>query len=443
MTNKDNGREIALGILLAIDKGEMKSHEALLLTLNKYQYLDKKERAKITRTVEGVLERQITLDYVINQHASLKVKKMKPFIRCLLRCAVYEIYYMDAVPDRAAISEAVEMAKNHSFKKLSGFVNGVLRNIARSKGQEKMPKDRVKNLSVTYAMPEEILREWIRDYGEETAVKMSAAALKTPPLTVRPVGVSLPEVKDMLEKEGVSVTAHPYGGAWNLENVDYLSGLKSFQEGRFTIQDGAGILAVNMSGIKKTDAVLDVCAAPGGKALHASEKAKSVLARDVSDYKVHLIQENAERLGRTNLQAEVFDARNFDPASKDSFDVVICDLPCSGLGVLGRKADIKTHYTKEMGDALVALQREILDVAKRYVKKGGTLLYATCTVRRAENQDQVEAFLKDNPDFALCPFENVPESLKAEAHEGMLQLLPGVHPSDGFFMARLKRKGEA
>ena len=139
----------------------------------------------------------------------------------------------------------------------------------------------------------------------------------------------------------------------------------------------------------------------------------------------------------------MFDARNFDPASKDSFDVVICDLPCSGLGVLGRKADIKTHYTKEMGDALVALQREILDVAKRYVKKGGTLLYATCTVRRAENQDQVEAFLKDNPDFALCPFENVPESLKAEAHEGMLQLLPGVHPSDGFFMARLKRKGEA
>ena len=442
-------RELVLGILLEVTRDGEYSHIALRNVLSKYQYLDKKERAFITRVTEGTLEHMIEIDYIINQFSTVKVNKMKPVIRNILRSAVYQLKYMDSVPNSAACNEAVKLATKKGFSSLKGFVNGVLRNIERNLDTVTYPKktNLVEYFHVKYSMPKWILEQWLSKYNIETVEKMLVDFQKEKPTTIRCNlnRMSKAELISALELEGVEVKEHPYlPYALTISGYDYLADLKSFQQGAFHVQDISSMLVTQIAGPAQDDYVIDVCAAPGGKALHMAEVLQGtghVEARDLTDYKVNLIEDNIMRSGMNNIKAVRMDATVLDEESIEKADAVIADLPCSGLGVLGKKTDLKYKMTEQTQEELVKLQREILSTVKQYVRPGGTLVYSTCTIHEAENEGNVEWFLKENPEFELI---SIDESLCHElrgsvVNKGCLQLLPGVHESDGFFIAKFKK----
>ena len=436
-------RELVLGILMEVTRDGEYSHIALRNVLNKYQYLDKKERSFITRVTEGTLERMIELDYIINQFSKVKVNKMKPVIRNILRMSVYQLKYMDSIPNSAVCNEAVKLATKKGFSSLKGFVNGVLRNIERNLDAITYPDD----LSIKYSMPEWILNQWKEVYDDKTIETMLQAFLEDKPTTIRcnTNQVTVDELVEKLKAEGVTVEKHPYlpYALW-ISSYNYLAELQSFQEGDFYVQDISSMLVSHIAQPKEGDNVIDVCAAPGGKSLHMAEMLKGtghVEARDLTDYKVNLIWENIERSRMQNIEAVRFDATVLDETSVEKADVVVADLPCSGLGILGKKTDLKYKMTEKTQEDLVVLQRDILSKVKNYVKPGGNLVYSTCTIHKKENMDNVHWFLENNPDFALDSIEDLlNEELKRDVMEkGCFQFLPGVHKSDGFFIAKFKR----
>lgn len=430
-TKEKSERELALAILLEVEKGE-KSHLVLRSVLEKYQYLDKQERAFLTRLTEGTIERTLELDYIINQYSKTKVQKMKPVIRNILRMAVYQITYMDNVPDSAACNEAVKLAGKKGFGTLKGFVNGVLRSIVRSKEQILYPEEACteKYLSVKYSMPEWIVTMWLKDYGREKTEEILKSFYLSRPTTIRvnENQISKEELIKKLKNEHVNVEEHPFlNSALLISDYDYLCALNSFCEGDFQIQDAASIQVAESADIKLGDYIIDVCAAPGGKALHAAQLLNGtghVEARDLTEYKVGLIQENIWRMGFDNVEAVQQDATLFDEASEEKADVVIADLPCSGLGVLSKKTDLKYKMTPETEKEVAQLQKEILDVVCRYVKPEGVMIYSTCTICKAENEENTRWFLEKHPEFEL---------------EWEKQIFP-ARETDGFYIAKLVKR---
>lgn len=448
MTKAINEREIVLEVLLEITEHGMYSHIVLRDVLNKYQYLEKKERSFITRVTEGTLEHMMEIDYILDQFSKVKVKKMKPVIRNIMRSAVYQMKYMDSVPVSAACNEAVKLAVRKGFGSLRGFVNGVLRNVARNLDQIEYPTEPLKRLSIQYSMPEWILNLWLKAYDSDIVEQMLQAFQRETPLTIRCNlrMVTPKQLKEHLEAEGVTVKVHPYlEYAFHISGFDYLGDLESFQNGEFSVQDISSMLVSELAGPKEGDYVIDVCAAPGGKSLHMAEKLNGsghVEARDLTEYKVGLIQENIERTGLSNVEAVQQDALIFDETSVGKADIVLADLPCSGLGVLAKKTDLKYKATKEGADSLAKLQREMLKNVQAYVKDEGKLVYSTCTINPAENMDNVHWFLNQYPEFELIDIHgSLCEELQKDVKEnGCIQLLPGVHQSDGFFLACMKKR---
>lgn len=448
MTKAINEREIVLEVLLEITEHGMYSHIVLRDVLNKYQYLEKKERSFITRVTEGTLEHMMEIDYILDQFSKVKVKKMKPVIRNIMRSAVYQMKYMDSVPVSAACNEAVKLAVRKGFGSLRGFVNGVLRNVARNLDQIEYPTEPLKRLSIQYSMPEWILNLWLKAYDSDVVEQMLQAFQRETPLTIRCNlrMVTPKQLKEHLEAEGVTVKVHPYlEYAFHISGFDYLGDLESFQNGEFSVQDISSMLVSELAGPKEGDYVIDVCAAPGGKSLHMAEKLNGsghVEARDLTEYKVGLIQENIERTGLSNVEAVQQDALIFDETSVGKADIVLADLPCSGLGVLAKKTDLKYKATKEGADSLAKLQREMLKNVQAYVKDEGKLVYSTCTINPAENMDNVHWFLNEYPEFELIDIHgSLCEELQKNVKEnGCIQLLPGVHQSDGFFLACMKKR---
>jgi 16S rRNA (cytosine967-C5)-methyltransferase len=436
-------------MLSEVIEGDKYSHTVLGHTLKKYQQLNKQERAFISRLFTGTVKIYLRLDYVINQFSTLPVTKMKPLIRNLLRMSVYQIMYMDQVPVSAVCNEAVKLAKKRGFTKLSGFVNGVLRNIARGSKEIYYPdrqKDPVYYLEVTYSFPKWLVTELLGQYDFDTVEKMMEASLKEKKTTIRcntakilPAGL-----KAKLTDEGVTVEESEYlDYAFKIKDYDYLEKLEAFRQGLFTVQDVSSMLVCEAADIKENAYVVDVCAAPGGKALHAAQKAKFVSARDLTDYKIKLIDENISRMGFANVETKVWDATIPDEDVINRADVVICDLPCSGLGVIGKKIDIKYKLTQNQHKELIELQRMILQTAQSYVKEEGILIFSTCTVNYGENQGNREWFLKhfDFHSESLDPF--LPDNLKNDTtKEGYLQLLQGVQNTDGFFLTRLRKNSK-
>lgn len=308
---------------------------------------------------------------------------------------------------------------------LSGFVNGVLRSVARGWREVRFP-----NLSVTYSMPEWIVDIWTENYGEEKTRQILEGLTAENRLTIRTnlSAVTPEELVNKLKSEGVTVHAVPeLPYAFEISGLDYLAGLKSFKEGLFYVQDVSSMLVAETAAPKKNDYVIDVCAAPGGKSTHMAELLQGsgmVEARDLTEYKVDLIRENIARHGLSNMKAVQMDATVDDPDSHQKADVLVCDLPCSGLGVMGKKTDIRYKMTKEKAAELAKLQRQILSVVWDYVRPGGTLVYSTCTIHRSENEDNTAWFLKEHPEFSL---------------EFQRQIFPGEAGSDGFFLAKLVR----
>ncbi|MBQ8858108.1 MAG: 16S rRNA (cytosine(967)-C(5))-methyltransferase RsmB [Lachnospiraceae bacterium] len=450
MTNSLNLREMALEILLEVEKNGAYPNVLLKQTLDKYLYMEKQERAFLTRLVEGTVERKLTLDYYIDSVSKTPVKKMKPVMRCIMRMAAYQLFYMDSVPDSAACNEAVKLAQKKGFHTLKGFVNGVLRNLSRQKDSIPMPdaeKEPVKALSVQFSIPEWLVEKIVKDYGMEQAKNMFVSLYENVGATTIRVNNSkiiTEECVKLLEKEGVHVEKAPYvENALEISGYDSLQFLESFQQGYFQVQDVSSMLVGLAADPKPGQKIIDVCAAPGGKSIHAADLLKGtghVEARDLTDYKVSLIEENIERCGFSNITAKRADATVLDEAAKETADIVIADLPCSGLGVLKKKSDIKYRMTQSQIEELAELQRAILKNAVTYVKSGGTLIYSTCTVAKEENDLQVDWILENLPLRLVSLKGCVSEELLENAdREGVLQLLPGREKTDGFFLAKFQK----
>lgn len=450
MIKRANTRELVLGILLEIKQNTNEySHIVIRDVLEKYQYMEQQDRAFIKRVSEGTIENQIWLDYIINLFSKTGTQKMKPMILCILRMSVYQLFYMDSVPASAICNEAVKLAEKRGFHNLKGFVNGVLRNIDRSRDAIDLPdqgKYPIQYLSVRYSMPEWIVEGWNREYGFETTESMLRYFLENHRTTVRcnSSRIEEGELVRCLEKEQVTVTKLPYpAGAYEISGYDYLGALPSFRDGLFQVQDVSSMLIGEIAAVREGNYVIDVCGAPGGKALHIADLLQGtghVEARDLTDAKIDMINSNIKRCQLHNIEAVRQDALVFDEQSADKADILIADLPCSGLGVIGRKSDIKYHMSVQQQHELAALQRDILKTVCTYVRSGGTLIYSTCTVNREENVDNLMWFV-NNYSYHLDSLDPyLPCEMQSETtKQGYLQLLPGQYGTDGFFMARLLR----
>lgn len=434
----ENTREIILDTLLTLERERTFSHKLIKAVLDKYDYLDGREKAFIKRVTEGTIERQIELDYYLNHFSSVPVRKMKPLIRCLLRMSTYQLVFMDAIPDSAVCNEACKLAAKRKFANLKGFVNGVLRNIAKNKENLPLPdenQDRAEFLSVKYSMPQWLVEYWMKAYGEKTTGILLEAMLKVHPVSLRFCTELTEQEREKLLESMQALGARVKASSelsyvYQVENIENITQLPGFLEGSFTVQDVSSALAVEAADIQEGDFCMDICAAPGGKSILAAEKAGAtgrVLSRDVSEAKVSLIEENIQRMHRDNIQVEVHDATVFDAACAQKADVVIMDVPCSGLGVIGKKRDIKYHVTPESLVTIVELQKKIVESSWKYVKPGGILLYSTCTMNPGENEEMVK-WITDNFPFVL---------------EKQKQILPGYMEADGFFYAKLRRNGDS
>lgn len=442
MSGSVNIRERALDVLLDVESGRKLSHVAMGDTMMQIAFESRADRAFFRRLCQGVLERRIYLDYVLDSFSKTKMKKCKPLIRNLLRMSAYQIIYMN-VPDSAACNEAVKLAKKRGFSGLSGFVNGVLRSLIRSKDKLPVPdrkKDEQIYLSVMYSMPLWIVQMLSDQYGRQTEGILDAFN-RPSPLTVRTnlSKISTEELRKQIERAGIAVEEGSYlPYALKLGGIDHISRVPGFREGYFTVQDESSMLVVACADIREGDRVLDLCAAPGGKSFHAADRLGKglVISRDVSEAKTALIEENNARMGYDNMQIEVADARVYDPALENSMDVVLCDLPCSGMGIMGRKSDIRYNLDPAQPSELAALQREILSVAWHYVRPGGRLIYSTCTLNQGENVENA-AWIRENTPLKPISIEaDLPEGLQGRTGtEGYIQLVPGKDACDGFFIA--------
>jgi len=446
-------RMMALMAIVDILENDKYSHIVINEVLKKYQYMGKTNRAFFKRLCEGTIEYKIQLDYIIDSFSNTPTKKMKPIIRNILRMSVYQIKYMDSVPTSAACNEAVKLAKKKGFYNLKGFVNGVLRNIARNIDNIKYPdknKDKLKYLSVVYSTPEWIIKKWLNDYGSDVTESILKASLHEKKTTIccNTNKITKESLIQELEKERIKYEECEYiKDALRIEEYDYINKLSLFKEGDFFVQDESSMIAVESASIDtiKGDNILivDVCAAPGGKTMYASCKLKNrgkIISRDISEYKTSLIKDNINRCCMENVQVQVKDALELDKDLIKKADLVIADLPCSGLGVIGQKSDIKYKASPKIQEELVLLQRNILDVVKQYVKPNGVLIYSTCTINVDENEKNVEWFIKENKDFKLESLNDyISKKVQNEtSKKGYLQLFPQSEMIDGFFIARMR-----
>ncbi len=454
MAKNINIRETVFDMLMTTDRDGKPSHVLLSETLSKYGYLDKRDRAFISRLFKGTLEYQIFLDAVIAQGSSVTVRKMKRPVKILLRMGAYQILMMDSVPDRAACSETVEIAKKRGLGSLSGFINGVLRNISRNRDSITYPdeaEDPAGYISMRCSLPGWLVRMWLDDYDFRTVCRMGDAMLEECGTTVRVRNTSGGDITQTVQRavrelqaQGIDVRGGSFmPDALRIYGYDSPGQLKAFENGRLMIQDESTMLAAAAAGVSEGDRIIDVCAAPGGKSIHMADLLGGtghVSARDLTREKVSLISENIERTKVRNIDVMVRDARVFFPEDEESADIVMADVPCSGLGVMGRKPDIRMNMTYEKIRELCALQRDILSAVWRYVKPGGILIYSTCTVSKAENEDNVRWFTENFPFAFESMDELIPEKVRNDTSSlGWRQILPGEFDSDGFFIARMRR----
>ncbi len=450
MDKKTDMRAVALDTLIDMDRNRKLSHVAIGDTLMRYQYISRQDRAFYTHLCQGVTERRIYLDYMLDSVSKTPMRRCKPLIRNLLRMAAYQILFMQ-VPDAAACNEATILAKKRGFRNLSGFVNGVLRSLSRQKDEIVLP-DRSgscrKYLSVRYSMPEWIVTLLTDQYGEELCETILESTLQVRPVTIRTnlSRITPEELVMRLKDEGVRVEEAPYlPYAFYIYDYNYLGKIPAFREGLFTVQDISSMLAISVADIHQDDLILDLCAAPGGKTFHAADRLGEngkVISRDLTEYKTDFIKENNERMHYNQVTIEEWDACNPDPELFGKADLVIADLPCSGLGIMGRKNDIKYHIDSAALEDLIQIQRRILSQAWRYVRPGGELIYSTCTLFDGENIENVRWIEKNTPLRLESIEDQLPVELRGRTgKEGYLQLIPGRDQCDGFFFAKLRNKG--
>lgn len=443
---KENPRRVALDILLRVEKD--KGYSNLLLDSKiKSGNLSRHDAAFLTNLVYGVLENQICLDFFISHFAKRSAAKIQPKILNILRLGAYQIIFLDKVPAPAAVGESVELAKGCGESFASGFINAVLREIARSSDSLPYPdkeKDLKRYLHVRYSCPQWLLSKWIAEYGKENAqgILMGLEARPKAVLRVNTLKITADELIEKLAADGITVKVLDYPK--NALEADRLPDLRhndAFQNGFFTVQNTASQLCCAAAGAKSGDSVIDICSAPGGKSFTLAFIMKNVgIIRSLELYenRLELINEGARRLGIDIIKTAQNDASKHNPELGIA-DLVLCDVPCSGLGVIGRKPEIR-YKDPASFDELPELQYSILCEGASHVKSGGTLVYSTCTLSRAENDSVAQRFLNEHADYlsvrpdVLLPFI----SEKEEARAGTT-LFPHVTHSDGFFICVMKK----
>ncbi|AYO30405.1 16S rRNA (cytosine(967)-C(5))-methyltransferase RsmB [Biomaibacter acetigenes] len=446
-----NARELAIEILIDSQQGSYSN-----LALNKYltQDIPAIDRAFVTELVYGVLKYRMKLDYIISQFSKIELSKMSWPVLNTLRIGIYQLMFLDKVPVFAAVNESVNLAKKMENPGAARFVNAVLRNIVRNKNVITYP-DPVRHpqefLSIYYSFPKWMVERWIKLYGFDFTRDLCEAFNQKPRVCIRinTLKTNKEKLKSTLESEGVKVIPGVmFEEAFYIEDIPQLKQLKSFHDGLFQPQDESSMIAARALGVRSGDMVLDVAAAPGGKTTHIAQimaNKGSITAWDIHPHRVELIKETCRRLGTTIVDAQVRDSRLKDKDMHNKFDKVLVDAPCSGLGVIRRKPDIKWSKKPEDISVLTTEQQRILEVCSQYVKLNGILVYSTCSIEPEENQQIVEAFLENNGNFVyddMRPY--LPEKLAMELKEpyGWIQLYPNIHKVDGFFVARLKRVGK-
>ncbi|WP_026498044.1 16S rRNA (cytosine(967)-C(5))-methyltransferase RsmB [Butyrivibrio sp. WCD2001] len=461
MAGKINERRIAYDILAEMGKSDSFQKSAVKLALNKYDFLDANQKSFIKYLAEGTIERQISLDYVISLFSKTPISKMAKPILYIIRMGTFQILYMDSVPDSAAVNESVKLAAKLHFMGLKGFVNGVLRNIARNKANIKWPDydeskaSRIKYLSVKYSEPEWLSKKFLEDFGFKKTVEIFKFFLEPRPVTVRFSNrFETEELRGILAKmkeaNNGNIVMKPsplLSYAMDLYHTDNIRYLPGFEEGAFMVQDISSMLVTEVAGLRKGDTVIDVCAAPGGKSLHAADVLRNtgkVISRDISQNKCILIRENVNRMRCDNVVVEEHDAEKHDQTLENAADVLYCDLPCSGLGVIARKPDIKMNTDMHAIETLQAKQRSILNNVWNYVKPGGILIYSTCTLTKEENLENYKWILENLPFEAVSIEDRLPGPMKEvlTAGAGYIQIIPGEFGTDGFFISKFRRKDE-
>ena len=437
---KLNERAVAVEILEEVEEGAF-----LNLAIKKHlkSITDAQSRRFTSAIVYTTMENLLRIDHVISSFT--KKQRLHRFIKNVLRVGVCQLMFFESVPASAAVNECVKVVDASPKHDLKGFVNAVLRNISRNMGDVFYPSregDPAGFLSIMYSYPQWICEMYIEEYGSDFAWELLSYRRDEAFTCVRPNlrRISSQELKNKLEDRGLEVSAGKY-----VEDCLYIKNSPSidenyfYQKGLMTVQGEASMVVCEAAGVRPGESVLDVCAAPGGKSAYIADKGASLTCWDVHAHRVELMKKNFSRLG-VEAKVEHRDASVFDPQYEGNFDVVLIDAPCSAMGLLYRKPDIKYVRKREDIPALAALQRAILEASIRYVKPGGRILYSTCTISRDENEENIDYILKKYPWLSRGEMTNtLPIQLAPRQKKGMLQLFPHIDGVDGFFIAMMRR----
>ncbi|MDR4999258.1 16S rRNA (cytosine(967)-C(5))-methyltransferase RsmB [Brevibacillus parabrevis] len=446
---KKGARDIALDVLNRVEEHKSYSNLELRGVLDRAQ-LSAADTGLVTELVYGTIQRKLTLDHVLSHFVGNK--KLQMWVRNLLRLSLYQIRFLDRIPERAAVHEAVEMAKRRGHQGIASMVNGVLRNVLRQPDVwERLPKgDRAAQISVAHSHPEWLVREWLKVYGEEATIAICEANNRTPHSSIRSnsLKTTVSELLDKLAQEEAVAQPSALSPQAIVVAGGHVAGSRLFREGFFTIQDESSMLVAPALAAKPGMRVLDACAAPGGKTTHIAELMENrgqIIASDLHPHKRELIAQTAKRLGITIIEPITSDALDLPDRGLGAFDRILLDAPCSGFGVIRRKPDLKWNKTPEDVRTIAQLQYELLKALAPMLAPEGVLVYSTCTIEPKENQEIVQRFVKEHPEFVLDDTlgQDLPDAVRNQVDESgaCVQILPQHFDSDGFFIARLKRKG--
>ena len=432
-------RAVATAVLKEITQDGAYSGVALRRALAGHAHLERAQKAFVTEIVAGCVRNLFLIDHIIGQFSKTPVARIKPFLLNVLRISVYQLKFMDKVPEFAVCNEAVQMAKQQGFSGLSGYVNGVLRNIARN--EVKMPDE----MWMRYSVQPWIVEHFTKEIGQDATADLLKSIMTPPTITIaaNTLKITTDELIEILKGEGVEVLASKLPDALNLAKTADIAALPSFLQGLYHVMDASAIIAMLCGGVKKDAHIIDLCAAPGGKAFLAAYLAgegATLLVRDVHEHKIKLLNAGIARLGLKNAKAKLADACIHDPSLIQTADHLIIDAPCSGLGTLKKRPDIKLSKEYDSIQALASLSRKIIENSWQYVKIGGTMQFLTCTIADEENYQQYKWICENLPFKPVDFSEKLPDGFDCKtAKEGYMQILPQDFGSDGFFISTFER----
>ena len=438
--NVPDARSIALNTLSNIWDEQAYANIALNAQLGKYDLPDL-ERHFATQLVYGAVKAGAVLDSILKKFVTRPLEKITPRILNILRLGIYQIFFLDRIPDSAAVNESVKQARRFGHEGSVKFVNAVLRNAVRFKENNGLSSDKKLQEEIILQHPQWLVKKWRKQIGEQAMRALCEINNRPAPMCLRTntLKTTVVELADILQQEGVEVLPSEWAEEGLIcQNNPSLSKLISFQNGLYQVQDHSSMLVAHFLDAKPGQMVIDVCAAPGGKTTHVAalmQNKGKVLATDIHQHKLAIIKENADRLGITIIEPKLQDATILQETWLEMADRVLIDVPCSGLGVLRRRPDIRWRKKERDLDIFPKLQINILQNSAKYLKKGGRLVYSTCTTEVAENQNVIEQFLKNNDNFAVEKIKHP----KRDMFFDYLQLWPQVDDTDGFFICVLKK----